>query len=309
VLQAVEMSLAVRRAADCKLTAVARYLRSFAPFATAQGDTHVVTRTAIAWAAQGASAPQRHNRLSVVRRFARFRHAEDPRHAVPPARLLWGQRRHRAPDRFGEEDLQALRAQAARLGPPDSLRPHTYSTLLAVLAVTGLRLSEALARRCKDVTPDGLVMRETQFRKSPLVPWQKTATTALQGDLAKRGARALDDDHLLVSSRRRPLSSFTVVDTFPQLLAAASIPTDRDRPRPRRMDRRHTFASRALAPCPDGRDHIGRHLLALTTSMGHARVKSPSGYFSRTPQLLGDIAQACAAFFQEENACPRLPPT
>ena len=78
LIQAVETYLAVRRAADFKLDAVERYLCSFAQFATAQGNTHVVTRTAIAWAEQGASEPQRHNRLSVVIRFARFSHAEDP---------------------------------------------------------------------------------------------------------------------------------------------------------------------------------------------------------------------------------------
>jgi hypothetical protein len=84
LMQAVHTYLAIRRAADFKLDAVERYLRDFAQFATAQGDTHVVTRTAIAWAAQATSEPQRHNRLNVVVRFARFSHAEDPRHVIPP---------------------------------------------------------------------------------------------------------------------------------------------------------------------------------------------------------------------------------
>ena len=309
VIQAVETYLAVRRAADFKLTAVERYWRSFAQFATAQGDTHVVPRTAIAWAAQGASDPQRHNRLSVGRRCARLSHAEDPRHDVPPARLFCGQRRRRAPHLCREEDRQALLAQATRLGPPGSFRPHPYSTLLALWAVTGLRISEALALRFKDVTPDGRMIRETTFRKSRLVPLHATATSALQRYLAKRGALALDDDHLCVSSRRRPLISFTGVDTFHPLLAAAGIPTDPERPRPRLMALRHTFAARALETCPDGRDTIGRHLLALTTDMGHARIKSTYWYVSSPPQLMGDIAQACETFFQEENAGHRLPPT
>ena len=150
--------------------------------------------------------------------------------------------------------------------------------------------------------PDGLVIRETKFRKNRLVPLHVTATSALQGYLAKRCALALDDDHVFVSGRRRPLSYFTVVDTFHQLLAAAGIPTDPERPRPRLMDLRHTFASRALATCPDGRDNIGRHMLALTTYMGHARVKSTYWYLSSTPQMLGDIAQACEAFLKEKNA-------
>ena len=168
--------------------------------------------------------------------------------------------------------------------------------------MTGLRISEALALRFKDVTPDGLVIRETKYRKSRLVPLHETTTSALQGYLAKRCDLALDDDHLFVSRRRRPLSYFTVVDTFHQLLGAAGIPADPDRPRPRLMDLRHTFASRALETCPDGRDNIRRHMLALTTYMGHARVKSTYWYLSRTPQLMGDIAETCETFFKENQS-------
>lgn len=302
LIQAVDTYLAIRRAADFKLDAVEHYLRSFAQFATAKGDTHVVTQTAIAWAEQGASEPQRHNRLSVVIRFARFSHAEDPRHDIPPPRVFCGRRQQLTPYLFSDEEIQALLAQAAGLGPPNSLRPHTYTTLLALLAVTGLRISEALALRFKDVTPDGLVIRETKFRKSRLVPLHETTTSALRGYLVKRCELALDDDHLFVSRGRQPLSYSTAVDTFHQLLDAAGIPAEPDRPRPRLMDLRHTFASRALERCPDGRDNIGRHMLALTTYMGHARVKSTFWYLSRTPQLMGDIAQACEVFFKEEKS-------
>jgi site-specific recombinase XerD len=121
LIQAVETYLAVRRAADFKLDAVEHYLRSFAQFATAQGDTHVVTQTAITWAEQSASEPQRHNRLSVVVRFARFSHAEDPRHDIPPERIFCRRRRQRVPSLLSDEDIQALLAQAARLGPPGLL--------------------------------------------------------------------------------------------------------------------------------------------------------------------------------------------
>jgi integrase/recombinase XerD len=302
LMQAVDIYLAVRRAVDFKLEAVEGYLRNFAQFATAQGDTHVVTHTAIAWAAQASSEPQRHNRLSVVIRFARFSHAEDPRHDIPPERVFAGRRHHLTPYIFTDEELQALLAQTARLRPSRSLRPQTYRTLLALLAVTGLRISEALALRFKDVTPDGLTIRETKFRKSRLVPLHATTTAALQQYLTQRSDLALADDHLFVSRRQRPLSYHTVLETFHALLSAAGIPAEPERPRPRLMDLRHTFASRALERCPDGRENIGRHMLALTTYMGHARVQSTYWYLQRTPQRLGDIAQACETFVREERS-------
>jgi integrase/recombinase XerD len=302
LMQAVNTYLAIRRAADFKLDAVERYLRDFAQFATARGATHVVTHTAIAWAGQATSEPQRHNRLNVVVRFARLSHAEDPRHAIPPTRVFCGQRHRPTPSLFREQDIQALVTQATYLGPPGSLRPYTYSTLLALLAVTGLRLSEALALRFQDVTPDGLVIRATKFRKSRLGPLHQTTTAAVQRYLGKRCALALDDTHLFVSGQRRPLSYHTVRETFHQLVAAAGIPVAPGRRRPRLMDLRHTFASRALATCPDGRDHIGRHMLALTTYMGHARVKSTYWYLEQSPDLMGDIAQTCEAFFAKETS-------
>jgi hypothetical protein len=62
------------------------------------------------------------------------------------------------------------------------------------------------------------------------------------------------------------------------------------------MDLRHTFAVRALERCPETRDAIGRHTLALTTYMGHACVSSTYWYLESTPQLMTDIARACETF-------------
>ena len=90
VMTAVESYLAVRRAAGFQLKTTEVYLRGFARFAAKQGDTHVVTQTAIDWAATTTSEAQRHNRLMAVRRFAHFMHAEDPRHELPPDGGLLG---------------------------------------------------------------------------------------------------------------------------------------------------------------------------------------------------------------------------
>jgi hypothetical protein len=47
--------------------------------------------------------------------------------------------------------------------------------LIALLSVTGLRVSEALKLTVADVTRDGLLIRETKFRKTRLVPLHDTA--------------------------------------------------------------------------------------------------------------------------------------
>lgn len=302
LMQAVDTYLAVRRAAGYRLRGVERYLRAFAHFATTHGDSHVVAQTAITWAAATPSEAQRTERLGIVIRFARFAHAEDPQHEIPPQGIFCRRHRRPIPYIFTAEEIRTLLAQTAHLGPRGSLRPHLYRMLFGLLAVTGLRISEALALRFKDITPDGLVIRETKFHKSRLVPLHETTTAALEHYVAQRRQLVLDNDHLFVSRRRRRLCDHAVRETFHQVLAAAGIPREPSRPRPRLMDLRHTFATTVLAACPDGRDRIRRQMLALSTYLGHGGVASTFWYLERTPELMGDIAQTCEAFFGRAEA-------
>jgi len=291
--QTVETYLSVRRAAGYKLADVERYLRDFARFASDRGDEFIVARTAIDWARGTHSPAQCHVRLQMVVQLARFSRVEDARHEVPPAGFFPHRHRRPTPYIFSPQELQALMAQAARLGPSGSLRPHTYSTLLALLAVTGLRISEAIALRLCDHRPEGLVIRETKFRKSRVVPLHPTSHAALEHYVEKRSRWARDDDHLFVSGRHRALCANVVRQTFYQLSARAGIPHEKGRPRPRLMDLRHTYATRILLASPDSRDQVRRHMVALSTALGHSSVASTFWYLERTPALMVDIAQAC----------------
>jgi len=59
--------------------------------------------------------------------------------------------------------------------------------------------------RYDDITPDGLVIRKTKFRKSRLVPLHETAQAGLERYLQQQRPYAPFDDHVFVSSRGRPL--------------------------------------------------------------------------------------------------------
>jgi len=296
---AVETYLTIRRAAGFQLHDDARYLTDFARFATARGETHVVAQTAIAWAAQAPSEPQRAIRLNAVGRFAHFSHAADSQHELPPQGIFAARRLRPTPYLFRNEEVQALMHHALQLRPIDSLRPHTYWTLIGLLAVTGLRISEALGLRFPDVTADGLVIRETKFRKNRLVPLHPTTHAALERYLVRRTQLAVADDHLFVSLRGRRLHRTGVSHTFVALLAAAGLARPPGRARPRLIDFRHTFASTALLTSPDSREQIGSHTLALMTYLGHAHVSSTFWYLERSPQLMDDIAQTCERFVEE----------
>ncbi|HEY5869883.1 MAG TPA: tyrosine-type recombinase/integrase [Candidatus Tectomicrobia bacterium] len=301
LMHAVDRYLAIRRAAGFALVPIEAYLRHFARFATEHGETHVVARTAIAWATLAPSEAQRHYRLQTVIRFARFMAAEDPGHEIPPGGVFRGSRPRPIPYIFSDDEIQQLLAHAQRLGPPGSLRPQTYSTLFGLLAVTGMRVAEALALHCTDVTLDGLCIRHTKFKKSRLLPLHATTRVALEHYLAQRRCVAGLEAHLFVSRRHGPLSRTVVTQTFHQALTAAGIPFTPGRRRPRLIDLRHTFAVRTLEEGPETREHVGRHMLALTTYMGHTCVASTYWYLESTPRLMLDIAKTCEAFIHGET--------
>ncbi len=248
-------------------------LRLFVAHAEELGDEFVSSGRVIDWATLAPSAAQRRNRLLTVRRFALALRAEDGRHEVPPADAFGnaGPRR-RKPYIYAPEEITRLLAAAARLGPPASLKSSTYETLFGLLAATGMRVSEALALRVGDVTADGLLIRTTKFQKSRLLPMHDTVRNALDRHMQHRARTAPAGTSLFTSKRDRPLPYDTVADAFQRLARSLGLRGGAGQPNARIHDLRHTFAVRSLEGCAPERHAITRHLVALSTYLGHARV-------------------------------------
>lgn len=296
LMHAIESYLKIRRALGYKLESTEYLLRSFAAFAIERGDTHVVGQTAVRWAERTATQHQRDRRIKTIIHLARFLRAEDPKHEIPPDGTCCKKQYRPTPYILTEQEIRLLLQEAGRLGPPGSLRPHTYSTLLGLLAATGLRISEALSLRINDFTSDGLLVRETKFRKTRLLPLHHTSASALVRYLNRRRHIAGHDDHIFVSLHGRKLLYKTVHQTFKRLCVAAGLPKQPGVGNVRLHDIRHTYAVRVLERCPHNRDRVSAQMLALTTYMGHACVHSTFWYLESTPQLMQDIAHACESF-------------
>lgn len=299
MISAIEAYLALRRSAGFALINEAYWLRSFATFAAEHREHHIRAATAIAWASQARSLDQRDTRLKSVCRFARFVRLEDPTHELPPAQHFAHRKVRRVPYIYADEELERLLNAALALGPPGALRPHTYATLIALLSATGLRVGEALRLRFADLSPQGLVIRQTKFCKSRLVPLHESTYAGLERYLRRRRRRAREDGCVFVTDHGQPLPYPTVYATFLKLLKAAGIDLVPGRPRPRLHDLRHRFAVRALEACPPGRGAASRHMLALATYLGHTNINDTYWYLEVTSELLQGIAAAGEAFYEE----------
>jgi integrase len=298
MLDAIETYLALRRTAGFAMKNAECLLKSFASFAAERGQTHVHAQTAIDWAALGPSVAQRDARLKAVCRFARHVRVEDARHATPPANYFGARKTRRPPHIYSAEEIGRLIEAALRLGPKGALRSLTYATLIALLSVTGLRISEALKLAVADVTNDGLLIRETKFRKTRLVPLHDTAAAGLERYLRRRRPYS-DDDPVFVDACGQPLRYLAVRDTFNRLVGEAGIRMTAPARRPRLHDLRHTFAVRALQSSPDSRSRLGAHMAALATYMGHVNIYATYWYLEATAELLRDVAAAGEGFMSE----------
>lgn len=294
----VDEYLAVRRAAGFKLMAAEHRLRRFVRFAESRGDGHVRVDTAVEWPGSARSPHERNVRLQEIAIFARHVRAEDNRHEIPSPHVFAFKRHKRLPYIYSDNDIRRILEVAGRRHrrPGDSIGD-TLQAFFGLIAAAGLRVREAINLQLRDVTEVGLVVRQTKFRKSRLVPLHPTTVARITAYRAKWRVVAKPEDPLFASTVGTRLSYDHVHKVFRQITTEIGLrtePSEPDRmPGPRIHDLRHTFAVRALEACPSGRAAINKHMLALTTYLGHASVANTYWYLHVTPHLMTDIADAC----------------
>lgn len=268
-------------------------LRSFVAFAEQRGDRTVRSAHVLAWAAQAPSPEHRRNRLLTVRRFALTLHAENSRHEVPPVDAFGRARpRRRLPYIYSRDEVTRLIRATASLDPAGSIRPIMYTTLIGLIAATGMRVAEALGLQLDDVTADGLVIRETKFHKTRLLPLHTTVRQALDRYMAARQNVVVVNRMLFISAAGQPLPYTSVRNVFLTLLDRTKLRGAHAGRDPRIHDLRHTFAVRSLEQCGHDHNAVARHIVALSTYLGHAHVTDTYWYLQATPALIGQIAKA-----------------
>jgi integrase len=300
--QDVTRYLELHRAMGFKFRIQGSLLHNFVAYAEPRGDVFVCTQRVLDWAAQAPSPPQRRDRLLTVRRFALAMHAEDERHAIPPPDAFGRETfKRRTPYIYSPEDIARLLGAAGQLPPKNSIRPVTYSTLFALLAVTGLRISEALALELKDVTDDGLLIRATKFRKSRLVPLHETTHRALDRYLARRAGLGSTDPAFFLSRFGTALPYSTVIEVFLKLVRSLGLHPGPGHRGPRLHQLRHSFAVRSLEQSAGKPEAIARHITALSTYLGHGHVSDTYWYLQATPLLMTQIAAASEVLYRGEQ--------
>lgn len=282
--------LQLRRQLGFTLERPASLLSSFVAYAEAEGAGYVTTELALSWAVRpaGADLSWHAARLSAVRRFAVYLRAFDPRTEVPPAGLLPGRSRRAEPYLYSAAEITALITAAGAIAAP--LKAATYQALIGLLAVTGMRVGEAISLDRSDTDLDGgiITVRHAKFGKSRQLPLHRTAVAALADYalLRDRHCPRPQTQAFFVSLTGTRLIYKNVHYRYHQLTHAAGLEPRSARCRPRIHDLRHSFAVATLISWyQDGGDAAAR-LPLLSAYLGHIDPGDTYWYLQAAPELL-----------------------
>ena len=289
--QALTDYLAMRRALGYQLARAEKLLGQFLAFLEHRGETHVRTDSAVAWATQPTATSPRAwaaMRLSVVRGFAQHLSTIDPATEIPPTDLLPWRARRATPYFYTGDELIALMTAATTLRT--SHRVATYQTLIGLLAVTGMRVGEAVAldRHDFDLEAGLLIVRHGKFGKARELPLRASAVAAVNQYIHRpdRPHTAARTSALLVSTAGTRLLVCNVQRTFRTLVRRAGLHPHSTACRPRPHDLRHRFAvCTFLDTYREGKDPEAR-LSLLSTYLGHVDPTYTYWYLSAAPELL-----------------------
>ena len=299
--ESLEEYLAVRRGLGFKLTDLGRRLHSFVDFAEGEGASYITTELALRWAQLPTQALPTTwaARLGRVRRFAAWRSATDPRTQVPPEGLLPHRYRRKQPYIYSDDEISKIVLTAGELASATGLRARTYSTLFGLLAVTGMRVSEALSLDRTDVDLEArvLTVRRTKFGKTRLVPVHPSTCDALRayGHERDQIVRVSFTAGFFVSECGTRISGCAARYTFAKVSREiglrAPVEGQRRGHGPRLHDMRHRFSVKTLIDWYRAGLDVEREIPKLATYLGHVHVHDTYWYLEAVPELLGLAAE------------------
>jgi integrase len=267
-------------------------LTSFVLFMEKEKASYITTQLAVRWAMlpQKTQLKYRSRRLSMIRSFAKYLSAIDPRTEIPPKNIISCAYQRPNPYIYNNGEISKLLKACINLGPKNSIRGLTYSTLFGLLSVTGLRLGEAinLDREDVDLESNLLRIRQTKFRKSRYVPIHISTCRALREYVLARDKfhEKFHINSFFVSNRNTRLTKKGVQTLFDRLSLRIGLKKPSDKKWPTLHDLRHTFAVRKLIDWYRNGANIDQKISFLSTYLGHTHPSNTYWYLSSTPELL-----------------------
>lgn len=232
-------------------------------------------------------------RLRIIRQFAKYWAVDDPRTEIPPDNMLPYSYRRNIPYIYDDDEIIRLLKCHECGQPNDNFVQHTYFVLFGLLAVTGMRISEALNLECNSVNfqDQVITISKSKFYKSRYIPIHKSTVKVLQSYCNHKNQRFPNHKipQFFIDHNGKALKAARVRRIFRKRISKIDITIKKGK-KPRIMCLRHTFSTKTLINWyKRGVANIDSLLPVLSTYLGHTKPSKTYWYLTITPQLLSYV--------------------
>ena len=234
---------------------------------------------------------RRSRRLGIIRGFARYRVGADPRTENPPLGLLRFRSQRARPYLYSEDEIRRLLESALKMKTHYELQRYTYYCLFGLLAVTGLRLGEAIRLQPQDVDLSTGILTFTVRNLGSRVWFRYTRPrwAVLRDYVKRRDTVPRWTPHAVrffIPARAKSCDSSALSKIFRVFSRQIGIRKPGVRNGPRLHDFRHRFAIETLFVGIETVNKSTRLMPVLSTYLGHVNVSGTYWYLGSTPELI-----------------------
>lgn len=293
--QRLDEYLALRRVMGFDLSFDERVLRKFVNYGDEIGEHLISTALFLDWKENYGSADDNtwSHRLGMVRRFAFWLAEHDGQTEIPSSQLVAGRYRRRVPYIYAPKKIADIVAEAGRLPSPYGLRAALWQTLFGLIAVTGMRVNEALSLNQDDVDLNSavLVVRNSKNGGDRQLPFNKDTANRL-ASYAHLRDRLIEHQtqRFFIKEDGEPAGDCGARYNFAQVSRNVGLRSPQSFNRhghgPRIHDLRHSFAVHTILDWFREDRDIECEMYKLSTYLGHSEPKHTFWYIEAVPELM-----------------------
>lgn len=285
--------IAFKRASGIKADKEAQVLRRFVLFAEQwePGVTTVSKDIAERWAtiSPEETPANQIQRKGIVQRFANYllSHGTEayvyPKYRYEPTKFV--------PYIFNNEELAQFFTACDNTRTPNSIRSHVVELIFRMLYASGMRVSEAINLKVRDVDLEQGVIRinDAKFDKERLLPIHDALLIRIKQYSKKVLTFVGNDSPFFPNSQKGHYSPSGIYHMFRERLWAADISHGGKGNGPRVHDLRHTFSVHCLRRAVLNGDDLSVMLKYLSVYLGHSDTSSTQAYLRLTADMYPDI--------------------
>ena len=275
-----------------KLTHTESVLRNFANYTLNVGYSGSLNiEIVLAWIASGSHKDKTMSRkMQVIKPFSKYVSAFDSGAQCIEGKFYRYTHDRPEPYIYSENEVLMLMKECDHLYSPDGIRARTIKCIIGPLWATGMRPSEPVNLKRKDVDLESscITVRETKFAKERIIPVSDSVIRELEGYiswLTPLVGNISPDEPLFRTTGGVPLYERSLSYAFSLIRdSIGAVPTGY--PHVRLYDFRHTLACRTILRWLNEGKDASALIYNLSAFLGHAKVEDTYWYLTATPELM-----------------------